>query len=389
MSLPPVSPRPTAPAAPAAKTGEITRVMVVDDSAVIRGLITRVLEAEPDIEVVASVSDGRFAVASIDRHVVDVIVLDIEMPQMDGLTALPLLLEKAPWVKIVMASTLTLKNADVTLRALSAGAADYIPKPTSTRDMLGPVTFNRELVDKVRHLGKAARQAGSRSNQATTTQSYVKRVLTPVARAVPTKPVLRNFMPGMPKVIAIGSSTGGPQALFEVLKNLSGPLPVPVLLTQHMPPTFTTILADHISRACNVQACEAQDGMTIERGRVYVAPGNYHMTAIEKPGAGLVIRLNQDAPENYCRPSVDPMMRSLVSIYGASVLAVILTGMGQDGLEGCRAVVNAGGNVIGQDEATSVVWGMPGAVATAGLCSAILPVVEIGPRLRQIAFRTT
>jgi two-component system chemotaxis response regulator CheB len=372
--------------------------MIVDDSAVIRGLITRILDAEPDIEVVASVADGKYAVPALRRQPVDVIVLDIEMPQVDGLTAIPLLLAVAPWVKIIMASTLTLKNADVTLRALDAGAADYIPKPTATRDMMGPAAFNRELVEKIRNLGGIARNNAPRSATSAPLPravavaapnrpvSATTSLAPPPLRVAKSAPVTRPMTAVVPRVLAIGSSTGGPQALFNVLKHLSGALPMPVLLTQHMPPTFTTILAEHISRTCNVAALEAQDGMPIEKGKIYVAPGNYHMTAVDRGGVHTIV-LNQDPPENYCRPSVDPMMRSLAKLYGGHVLAVILTGMGQDGLEGCRTIVNAGGNVIAQDEASSVVWGMPGAVSMAGLCSAILPVNEVGPRLRQLTFR--
>ncbi|HVO33283.1 MAG TPA: chemotaxis response regulator protein-glutamate methylesterase [Elusimicrobiota bacterium] len=357
------------------------RVMIVDDSAVIRGLIARVLENEPDIVVAVTVGDGRQAVSALARHPVDVVVLDIEMPEMDGLTAIPLLLEKAPHLKIIMASTLTLKNADVTLKALAAGAADYVPKPTSSRDMMGPAAFNRELVEKVRSLGQVARPsrptpAGERVLAAAPIQRQ------PVVLASPSV-VLRSHALVPPQVIAIGSSTGGPQALYDVLKYLAPAPNVPILLTQHMPPTFTTMLAAHISRICGVDAVEAVDGMPVERGRVHIAPGNFHMKVTQSRTAP-VIRLNQDPPENYCRPSVDPMMSSVVDLYGPAVLAVILTGMGQDGLRGCRAVVAAGGTVIGQDQATSVVWGMPGAVANAGLCSAILPLGEIGPRLKKL-----
>jgi len=359
--------------------------MIVDDSAVIRGLIARVLEGEPDIDVAVTVSDGRQAIAALSRHAVDVIVLDIEMPEMDGLTAIPLILEKAPGVKIVMASTLTLKNADVTLKALAAGAADYIPKPTSSRDMMGPAAFNRELVEKVRSLGAVARQ-GRPAQPAARTLTAIP--LHRVAPAAPPVPTLRAPSLVAPQAIAIGSSTGGPQALYEVLKHLAPAPGLPILLTQHMPPTFTTMLATHITRICGVPAVEAADGMPVESGRVHIAPGNFHMT-IARTKAAPVIRLNQEPPENYCRPSVDPMLCSMVDLYGPAIFSVILTGMGHDGLRGCRAVVEAGGTVIAQDQATSVVWGMPGAVSNAGLCSAILPIGEIGPRLKKLSLGRT
>jgi two-component system chemotaxis response regulator CheB len=353
--------------------------MIADDSAVVRGLIARTLEADPEIEIACTVPDGKAAITALERQSVDVIVLDIEMPNMDGLTAIPHLLRAAPGVKIIMASTLTLKNADITMKALSAGAADYIPKPTSTKDMLGAASFNRELITKVKQLGAVRRRAGAPAAAARPGVAPVRET----ARVPAAKPaVALRPMPNLPpQVIAIGSSTGGPQALFQVLRHLAPAAQVPILLTQHMPPTFTTILADHITRQCGITAVEASEGLKVEPGRIYVAPGDYHMTL----DATKSIRLNQDAPENYCRPSVDPMLRSLIPVYGSRVLALILTGMGRDGLEGCRAVAAAGGAVMAQDEATSAVWGMPGAVATAGLCFGVLPLAEIGPRLRPYA----
>jgi two-component system, chemotaxis family, protein-glutamate methylesterase/glutaminase len=359
------------------------RVMVADDSAVIRGLTTRTLEAEPDIEVVASVPDGRMAVAQLERMVVDVVVLDVEMPNMDGLTAIPHLLKVAPQVKIVMSSTLTVKNAETTMKAMQAGAADCLPKPTSTRDMLGAAEFNRMLVDKVRSLGQAAQRGGSRA------RTIVGRA--PVVSASPPPPRVAAIprvlppprpMPSIqPKVIAIGSSTGGPQALFEVLKHLANADAPPILLTQHMPPTFTTILAEHIQRQCGIPAVEVADGMELVRGRVHVAPGDFHMTVSSD---GRTLHLDKNAPENFCRPAVDPMLRSVAAAFGARVLVLILTGMGSDGAKGSARIVETGGAVLVQDEATSVVWGMPGAVAQAGLASAILPLREIGPRLRAL-----
>jgi len=349
------------------------RVMVADDSAVIRGLISRAIEAEPDIEIVASVPDGRAAVSTLQRTPVDVIVLDVDMPVMDGLTAIPLLVKAVPGIKIVMASTHTQRNAKITLDALAKGAADYILKPSASRELLGPAAFHRELLEKIRELG---------GRSAAVTPSVVPvGTPQPSASGQPKRLSLRPAPTLPPQIIAMGSSTGGPQALFRVLKDLAPGAKIPILVAQHMPATFTAILAGHITRQCGVPAVEATDGLTPEPGCIYVAPGNFHMTV----DATRMIRLNQDPPENYCRPSVDPMLRSLAALYGARVLAVILTGMGHDGLSGSRAVVEAGGAVFAQDEATSVVWGMPGAVAIAGLCSAVLPVAEIGPRLRPYA----
>ncbi len=346
------------------------RVLVVDDSAVVRGLISRTLDGDPEIEVVASAPDGRAAVAAVARSPVDVVVLDVEMPIMDGLTAIPLLLKASPGLKIVMSSTLTAKSAQTTLDALSAGATDYVLKPSATREMFDASSFSRELRTKIKQFG-TNRTAAARSPVAATAAAR-----SPV-RANSETLSLRPVPAVPPEILAIGSSTGGPQALQQVLKELPPNPRIPILIVQHMPATFTGILASHISRQCGVAAAEAVDGCKVEPGHIYIAPGNCHMTV----DATRVIRLNQDPPENYCRPSVDPTLRSLAAVYGSRVLTVILTGMGYDGLKGCEAVVEAGGSVIAQDKATSVVWGMPGAVATAGLCSAVLPLAEIGQRL--------
>jgi two-component system, chemotaxis family, protein-glutamate methylesterase/glutaminase len=358
-------------------------VMIVDDSAVVRGLIARMLEAEEGIRIVASVGNGELALSSLSRHDIDVIILDIEMPVMDGLTALPKLLEVDPGVKIIMASSLTARNADISLRALESGAADYIPKPSSSREFAGGNDFRRELLEKVKSLA-AARRGEARPPR------KVGRAAIPV-RAPLSKPaaapiVLRK--PGMvkPDIIAIGSSTGGPQALFSLFRALSPDIGLPIIITQHMPPTFTTILAEHISRMCGWTCVEAKGGEVISAGNAYLAPGDFHLL-VETKGPQRVLKVNQDPPENFCRPSVDPMLRSVVSVYGNRVLTVILTGMGLDGLKGGQAVVEAGGTVIAQDEKTSVVWGMPGAVATAGICSRVLPIDQLAPSITQIVGR--
>ncbi|MDX9862767.1 MAG: chemotaxis response regulator protein-glutamate methylesterase [Rhodospirillales bacterium] len=347
------------------------RVMLVDDSAVVRGLITRMLEAETDIDVVASVGNGQLAVSGLARADADVVVLDIEMPVMDGLTALPKLLEIDPDVKVIMASTLTLRNAEVSIRALQAGAADYVPKPSASRDLTGSNEFRRDLIAKIRSLGGARRAA--RAGRPS------RRAMPRTLPKPPAKPIVLRAASTMPvDVLAIGSSTGGPQALLSVLKAIGPKLRVPIFITQHMPATFTAVLADHIARTTGLACAEAKDGEAVAAGRAYLAPGNFHLV-VERKGAQLVVRLDSGPPENYCRPSVDPMLRSLARVYGGRVLTAILTGMGSDGLVGGRAVTAAGGTVIAQDEATSVVWGMPGAVATDGICSAVLPLSQIAP----------
>jgi two-component system chemotaxis response regulator CheB len=363
--------------------GDPYRVMVVDDSAVIRGLLTRALEKDPTIKVAASVGNGEAAIKALERHDIDVVILDIEMPVMDGLTALPKLLAAKPGIRIIMASTLTRKNAEVSLRALQAGAADYLPKPTSTSELTGADAFRRELLEKVKALAKAARPARPATSRAVGQTAAAAAIARPPARPI----ILRKASAALPRIIAIGSSTGGPQALLEVLRDMAASVKLPILITQHMPATFTTLLAEHIERATGVPCAEGRDGEAVSAGRIYLAPGNYHMT-VERAAVGSVIRLNQDQPENFCRPSVDPMLRSLAPVYGSALLTLILTGMGTDGQKGAAEVVAAGGTVIAQDEATSVVWGMPGAVATSGLCSAVLPIKEIGPSVRKLVMRS-
>ena len=362
-------------------TGAVS-VLVVDDSAVVRGLITRYLESDPAITVAATAGDGQRAIEALKRTPVDVVVLDVEMPVMDGLTALPKLLQVRPGVQVLMASTLTHANAEVTVKALAAGAADYVPKP-STGGLTGATGFQRQLRDKVKALARP--QRGRRDDGHDVPDR--RRSAAPEAPRKPPPPSLTTrAMPKVsPVVVAIGSSTGGPQALMTVLPQLAG-LAVPVLITQHMPATFTRLLGEHLSRAASMPAGEARDGEPLVGGRVYLAPGDYHMLA-EREGEGVRIRLTQSPPENFCRPAGDPMLRSLAETYGRRVLAVILTGMGHDGLRGGRCVVQAGGTVIAQDEATSVVWGMPGAVAEAGLCSAVLPVREIAACVRRVSER--
>lgn len=370
-------------------TGNPIRTMVVDDSAVIRGLISRMLEADPEIEVVASVGNGQLAVNQLERQAgkIDVIILDIEMPVMDGLTALPLLIKADPNIKIIMASTLTKRNAEISLRAMTGGASDYVPKPTSSREMSGENDFRRELTDKVKSLGTAHRRAlglpiGARS------EKPPRGAAAPVGKAKTgdgpqrwemkssSEITLRQAGSTKADILAIGSSTGGPQALFEFLKGLPTSINVPVVITQHMPATFTAILAEHITRMTSWPCREGKDGDVLEAGKILLAPGDFHMTIVQK-GTQRVISLNQDPPENFCRPAVDPMLRSVVKVFGPRVLTVILTGMGNDGAKGATGVVEAGGNVIAQDEETSVVWGMPGAVASAGICSAVLPVGKL------------
>ena len=350
------------PAADPAQAG-IARVMVCDDSAVIRSAIARILERDPAIRVVARVADGAQAVATARRIDVDVVVLDIEMPVMDGLAALPLLLAQDPGLRVIMASTLTTRGADIALRALRLGAADYVPKPAA--DALERAGFAEELIAKVKGLARLRRPAAA-----------AKAAPLP-AHGLAAAPARR------PTLLAIGSSTGGPQALFTLVQALGTAIDVPVVLTQHMPATFTPLLAAHLTRLGAMPCEEAQDGAVLRPGRIALAPGNRHLLVRQDRGTLRAV-LSDDPPENFCRPSVDPMLRSACAACNGHVLVVMLTGMGQDGLLGTEQIVRAGGSALAQDAATSVVWGMPGAIARAGLAHAILPLSQIAPRILQM-----
>jgi two-component system, chemotaxis family, protein-glutamate methylesterase/glutaminase len=365
--------------------------MVVDDSAVIRGVLTRWLEEEPTIKVVASAQNGLIALRLLEQNPVDVVILDIEMPEMDGMTALPLLINASPYLQVIMASTLTLRNADISLKALGLGAVDYLPKPQNTKIVSG-FDFRRELVEKVKAFGAVAHTKRGMRPAARTTPQTVAKTREPVADRLVVAPTqLRTAAPTptatrtskrKPSVLAIGSSTGGPQALFEVLGALPQPFALPILITQHMPVTFTTILAQHIERATGFRAREAVDGESLISGRVYVAPGDWHMT-VAGTATQPRLKLDQSPQVNFCRPAVDPLFASLAKLYGPAVLGVVLTGMGHDGRDGAGTIVQAGGTVIVQDAETSVVWGMPGSVANAGFAAAVLPLKQIAPNIMK------
>lgn len=370
------------------------KVMVVDDSVVVRGLVSRWVSEDPQMTVVGSIRNGKLAVDEVAALNPDVIILDIEMPEMDGLTALPLLLRARPGVVVIMASTLTRRNAEISLKALSLGAKDYVPKPESNSGVTTSAEFKRELIEKIRALGGRVAGisfggSGQMSPRAplATPGSAVQRP----AGAVDAGPatVTRggatiNFRPysrAIPRILAVGSSTGGPQALIEVFKTIGPALGnIPTVITQHMPATFTTILASHIEKASGRPCREGEDGETLQPGHIYVAPGGRHMVLAGK-GGQTTIRLTDGPAINFCKPAVDPLFESVAEIYGSAALAVVLTGMGHDGARGGEAIAMKGGTLLAQDEATSVVWGMPGAAAMTGCCSALLPLNEIGGKL--------
>lgn len=346
------------------------RVLLCDDSAVIRGFYRRALESDPGITVVASVGNGQAAINALAQNEIDVAVLDIEMPVMDGLTALPRLLAAQPGIKVLVVSGLTPRGADVSYKALVAGAAECVLKP-ETAEHGAAVEFQRDFVAKVKALADAKRSKGARGSVPARAESRALKLVPPRAVAAPVR------------AIAIASSTGGPSALLKLMPMLKDGPRQPIFITQHMPPRFTTSLAEHLCRVAGRPAAEAVEGEPVHEGRIYVAPGDYHM--VVEASNPPKLRLVQSPPVNFCRPSADPMLHSLTKFYGDGLLCAVLTGMGSDGLAGAGEVVAAGGVVIAQDQATSIVWGMPGAVANAGLCTAILPLEGIGAYIRKAA----
>jgi len=359
--------------------------MVVDDSVVIRGLISRWIASEPDMVVAASLRTGLDAVNQLERVNPDVAVLDIEMPELDGISALPQLLAKKRNLIIIMASTLTRRNAEISFKALSLGASDYIPKPESTREASAAEIFHHDLIQKIRSLGAKVRRAAPASSSPPLAPTF-DRGREPSPRAPAANPPLlrRAFSAQNPRVLLIGSSTGGPQALMTLVGEIGAVIDrFPVLITQHMPPTFTTILAEHLARSSHRPAREAVDGEIVKAGQIYLAPGGRHMR-VARHGAEAFIVLDDGAPVNFCKPAVDPLFASAIDVWQNAILAVVLTGMGSDGMRGGKEIVAAGGSVIAQDEASSVVWGMPGAAAHAGICAAILPLGQIAPKLVRL-----
>jgi two-component system chemotaxis response regulator CheB len=367
------------------------RVMIVDDAVVARSMMTRWIDAEPDMMIAASARSGREALDRIEATDPDVVLLDVDMPELDGITALPLLLRKQRDLVVIMVSTLTRRSAELSLRALSLGATDYIPKPETTYEAMTSAAFRRELIDKVRNLGRKRVIAREPAPPLVPDEPASAKPATQhrVAERAPRRPervqiALRPFSSALPRALLIGSSTGGPQALSTVIEKLPAAIDrAPVLITQHMPPMFTTVLAEHLSRVSGRGAHEADDGEPVLAGGIYVAPGGRHMRVV-RDGELVKIALDDEPPINFCKPSVDPLFASAAEVWGPSALALILTGMGSDGTKGAAEIVAAGGSVIAQDEATSVVWGMPRSVAQAGLCSAVLPLNQIAGKILSL-----
>lgn len=337
-----------------------TRVLIVDDSVVIRSLLRQVLAQEQDLEVVGVAANGKIALDMLDQVSPDVVTLDIEMPEMNGLQTLAALRRRRPKLPVIMFSTLTERGAVATLEAFSLGASDYVTKPSNAKPGgQGLEAIRVQLVPKIRGLCRKH---------------------TPIAAAVSPRRMSPLSSSACIEAVAIGVSTGGPNALSQVLPALPKSFPVPVFVVQHMPPMFTRFLAERLKRQCQLPVKEAEPNERVEPGRIWIAAGDYHMT-VERTPAGARVACSQGPPENSCRPAVDVLFRSVASVYGAKLLAVVMTGMGQDGFRGAQAVREAGGVVLAQDEATSVVWGMPGFVANAGLAEQVLPLEEIGPAI--------
>jgi two-component system chemotaxis response regulator CheB len=376
-------------------------VLVVDDSVVVRRLIVDALGGAENIEVVGTAANGLLAQAKIDQLKPDVITMDIEMPQMNGIEAVRELRKRNKTVPVIMFSTLSASGASATLEALSAGATDYVTKPSNVGSVAESIAAVREqLVPKIHALAGRRRPGGappaapSRPGLAPARPgpgaAPPRAGFPPAGRGRPgagspagpssARPPAKRAPGGRVDLLAIGSSTGGPDALTKVLTGLPADLPVPIVITQHMPPVFTRMFAERLDRSTQLRVFEATDGMELAPGSVYIAPGDFHLM-LQRRGAATLIQLSSAPPENSCRPAVDVMFRSVAALYGASAYATVLTGMGHDGRSGAKVLRDAGAEILAQDEGTSVVWGMPGAVVGAGLADEVLPLDRIAPFL--------
>jgi len=345
------------------------RVLVVDDAVVVRRIVTDVLAADPDLEVAGIAANGKIALAKIPQVNPDVVTLDVEMPEMDGLETLAAIRKIYPRLPVIMFSTLTERGTATTLEALTLGATDYVTKPSNVGSVSAAQQSLREqLVPKIKlFCGKGDR--------------------TPTSAFKPSpQPVRPLASPAIPPsridIVAIGISTGGPNALAHVVPQFPADFPVPIVIVQHMPPVFTRLLAERLDSKSALRVCEAQAGQIVQAGRIYLAPGNYHMV-VKREGTNIRIETNQDPPENSCRPAVDVLFRSVVDVYGAGTLGVIMTGMGQDGMRGCERIRDVGGQNVAQDESSSVVWGMPGFIAKSGLANSVVSLDEMASEIMR------
>jgi two-component system chemotaxis response regulator CheB len=344
-------------------------VLVIDDSVVVRRILREALGSDPMLEVVGVAANGKIGLSLVEQLSPDLVTLDMEMPEMDGLEVLRHLRQKYPLLPVIMFSTLTQRGATATLDALAMGASDYVTKPANVGSVTSGIERIREqLIPKIKVL------CGVR-------ESLAPRTIPPSFRSAPiSAPKTARAVPF--EIVAIGTSTGGPNALSEVLPQLPADFPVPVVVVQHMPPTFTKFLAERLNASCALQVSEASANQVLEAGCIWIAPGDYHV-AVFADGTRMRLRTHQAPPEHSCRPAVDVLFRSVAKSYGQHAMAVVMTGMGQDGLRGSEELKAAGAVVLAQDEATSVVWGMPGYVVEAGLADRVLPLPQIAGEISR------
>lgn len=379
---------------PAPPAGDGLKVMMVDDSVVIRGLVSKWLRECAEIGEVGTYRNGRVAVDSVVRDNPDIVILDIEMPEMDGIEALQEIKKIRPDLPVIMASSLTQRNAEISLRALSLGATDYVPKPESNSGVTTSVDFRRDLIAKTLELGlKAKKRAPGaapkelKSAALSQTQEPCSLQRTSLSGTQsPSSPHYKLVRASViiPRILAIGSSTGGPIALSSLLTKLGPQLEhCPIVIAQHMPHKFTEILARQLAEETGRPCAEGIEGEELRKGHIYVAPGGRHMS-VKKDGAVVKIALDDGPPINFCKPAVDPLFTSVADAYGNATLSIILTGMGSDGCEGAKNIIAKGGTVLAQDEESSVVWGMPGAAANAGVCAAVLPLDELPLKITKL-----
>jgi two-component system chemotaxis response regulator CheB len=362
-----------------------------------RSLLRSVVASDATLEVAGTAADGASALSGLAINRPDLILLDVEMPVMDGLVTLKELRKRGHKMPVIMCSSLTQRGARVTIEALAGGAADYVTKPTGQSGREAAIrTLGKELIPKIHALTRSSPAPASAQSSSpfayrapATLLGTARATLNPMAQ--PARPPFRpQPISAVPTVLAIGVSTGGPAALDVLLPTLPAIFPLPVLIVQHMPELFTRLFAERLDKRCNLRVREASEGDPVCAGNIYIARGNWHLEVLTPSPANALptLHLSQGPLENHCRPAVDVLFRSAAKVYGAGVLAVVLTGMGSDGMLACRLIREQGGSVLAQDEASSTVWGMPGAVASAGLAHKVLPLDAIAPEILRIASRT-
>jgi two-component system chemotaxis response regulator CheB len=362
----------------------VTNVMLVDDSVVVRGILREIITRDPRYVIVATCSDGQQGVDGYKRHKPDVVILDIEMPEKDGLTALKEILEFDRDARVIMCSSLTVSGAESTIEALRIGAADCLAKPTS-KTVERSDAFEERLMRALNAFAKTSTTTRALYNAAHPQTPFVNKALDDENITLTPYPI--TFPNSFPLALAIGSSTGGPKALIDVIGGLNKKMSLPIFITQHIPEGFSKFLASNIQKNTGFPTHEAENDMVIEAGHIYLAPGGIHMGI--KPGAPKRIVLLDTPPENFCKPSVDVMVRSIAAAYGNGILTVILTGMGADGKKSVEALGQASPTniILAQDKPTSIVWGMPGAAAQTGKCHAVLPLDKIPGAINKLVQR--